>query len=191
MVQISNEKRIQQRYYVLVRVISSYLAKARWLKIFEYRQAAYVINSNRWLGIVREWLVTETVFKAGMHQLPKLGFWALRLIFRRFFGFLVIFILKPAVTGGSAAIVLLRCYELLLLDDLVTLLDIILLGVVDLSILALLFRGKATPWLSRFIIFSSSAELLFLLLHMLLFGGVSFKAFLSVHLYWSESSPLE
>lgn len=90
--------------------------------------------------------------------------------------FYVTFFMISAVEGGSAALFSLRCYERLLSDDCFALV-IILLDVVNLLILALLFGKESTPRSSRFIISSSCAELLSLLLRICFSCVASLKNF--------------
>lgn len=70
------------------------------------------------------------------------------------------FFTKSAVAGGFAELALLHCYVLLPPDAYFALLIIILLDVIGLSVLAFFIVGEVTSGSSRWIIFTSSAELL-------------------------------
>lgn len=97
--------------------------------------------------------------------------------FVAFFASFDIAFTKPEFAGCFAALVFLRCCELLQSDRYIVLLVIILLGVVDLYVLTLFFGGEPTIGSSESMVFTSYAELLFLSMHRLLFCKDLFKTF--------------
>lgn len=86
-VQISIGKRPQQRGYVRLILFGSQLAKVRRSTTAGYSRAAHVINSVRWLVVVRQWLATETVINDGVYYWPRLCILALSNVFRSCSGF--------------------------------------------------------------------------------------------------------
>lgn len=84
---ILNEKHAQKQGYVLVLLISFWLAKARCTKTAEYPRAAYIFNCRRLLGISIRLLSTELVVKFRMYKWPGIRFQALWHVFRSFIGF--------------------------------------------------------------------------------------------------------
>lgn len=97
----------------------------------------------------------------------------------------VMFLMTSAVVGSSVAPVSLRCCERRPSDDFLRLLDIILLGVVGYSVLALSFSGEATFSSSRILVLTSYTELLSILFCKLFFRRVSLNAF-SLRAPWVE-----
>lgn len=99
--------------------------------------------------------------------------------------------MKFTFAGDIDTLITLRCGEWRLSHDVVALLVIILLGVVGLSLLALFFGGETTSTLSRFVILTSSAEPLSLLLPRINFRELFLNGYCTEHINWRESFPLD
>lgn len=135
-------------------------------------RAAYVINSDREIGVDRRQLATRMVFKAKTYYYRKLFYWTQWRTFRLFIAFFIDLLTALGGARGFAALVLLHRPEWLIPEDILALLVIIWLVVQEYSKPALFFGGKATTRSSKFIISASCVESPSLLLRELFFGEV-------------------
>lgn len=95
-----------------------------------------------------------------MYHWPKFCFWARWRLFQRYPAFVVISFTTSEVTGGFLALVLLLCCKWRQCNDFLAFLVFIMLGVVELFILALFFSREALSRSSGMIISSSCRELI-------------------------------
>lgn len=144
------KKTVQIQFYVLLLLISSQVAKARWLMIVEYPRAAYVINSNRWLEYPGVSLPLRPLSKPECIIGPDSASDLCGVSSGRFLACSKNVFTESAAVGGFDALASLRCCEHLPSEVFFALLVFILLGVVDLSVLVLFFCSKS---LSRSLVF--------------------------------------
>lgn len=147
--------------HVLVLVINTQLTKAGYLRILEHPRAAYVIISLRRLVIAWRSLSTQSGFKEECTNGLDSASWLLGVSSGVFLACSVFFHMTSAVTGGSIALVSLQCLKWQPPNKFSLFHLIILVGVVDLFVLALFFGKEDTFWSSKLMRLTSYDDLSF------------------------------